>query len=32
MAVTVRKITVWRTEVDNRTGALAQMLEALSAA
>ena len=32
MAVTVRKITVWRTEVDNRTGALAQMLEALSVA
>ena len=32
MAVTVRKITVWRTEVDNRTGALAQMLEALGAA
>lgn len=32
MAVTVRKITVWRTEVDNRAGALAQVLEALSAA
>lgn len=32
MAVTVRKITVWRTEVDNRTGALAQMLDELSAA
>ena len=31
MAVTVRKIAVWRTEVDNRTGALAQMLETLSA-
>ena len=32
MAVTVRKITVWRTEVDNRAGALAQLLEALTAA
>ena len=32
MAVTVRKITVWRTEVDNRAGALAQLLEALQAA
>jgi hypothetical protein len=32
MAVTVKKITVWRTEVDNRTGTLAQLLEALSAA
>ena len=32
MAVTVRKITVWRTEVDNRAGALARLLEALTAA
>jgi hypothetical protein len=32
MAVTVRKITVWRTEVDNKTGALAWLLEALTAA
>jgi hypothetical protein len=32
MAVTVKKITVWRTEVDNRAGALAQVLEGLSAA
>lgn len=32
MAVTVRKITVFRTEVDNRAGALAQLLEALTAA
>jgi len=32
MAITVRKITVWRTEVDNRAGALAQLLEALTAA
>ena len=32
MAVTVRKITVWRTEVDNRAGRLAQLLEALTAA
>jgi hypothetical protein len=32
MAVTVRKITVWRGEVDNRAGALAQLLEALTAA
>jgi hypothetical protein len=32
MAVTVRKITVFRTEVENRAGALATMLEALRAA
>jgi hypothetical protein len=32
MAVTVRKITVWRAEVDNRAGVLAQLLEALTAA
>jgi hypothetical protein len=32
MAVTVRKITVWRTEVDNRAGALAELLAALTAA
>lgn len=32
MAVTVRKITVWRTEVDNRAGALAERLDALTAA
>jgi len=32
MAVAVKKITVWRTEVDNRTGALALLLEGLSAA
>jgi len=32
MAVAVKKITVWRTEVDNRTGALARLLEGLSAA
>lgn len=32
MAVTVRKITVFRTEVDNRAGALAELLEALTAA
>lgn len=32
MAVTVRKITVFRTEVENRAGALAALLEALSAA
>jgi hypothetical protein len=32
MAVTVRKITVWRTEVDNRAGALAERLGALTAA
>jgi hypothetical protein len=32
MAVTVRKITVFRTEVANRAGALATLLEALSAA
>jgi hypothetical protein len=32
MAVTVRKITVFRTEVENRAGALAQLLEALTAA
>jgi hypothetical protein len=32
MAVTVRKITVFRAEVDNRAGALAQLLEALTAA
>jgi hypothetical protein len=32
MAVTVKKITVWRTEVDNRTGALARLLEGLTAA
>ena len=32
MAVTVRKITVFRTEVENRAGALAEMLEALTAA
>ena len=32
MAVTVRKITVFRAEVDNRAGALAGLLEALQAA
>jgi hypothetical protein len=32
MAVTVRKITVYRAEVDNRAGALAELLEALKAA
>lgn len=32
MAVTVRKITVFRAEVDNRAGALAELLEALKAA
>lgn len=32
MAVTVRKITVYRTEVENRAGALATLLEALRAA
>lgn len=32
MAVTIRKVTVWRTEVDNRAGALAKLLEALTAA
>jgi hypothetical protein len=32
MAVTIRKITVWRGEVDNRAGALARVLEPLSAA
>jgi hypothetical protein len=32
MAVTVKKITVWRGEVDNRAGALARVLEPLSVA
>jgi hypothetical protein len=32
MAVTVRRITVWRGEVDNRAGALARVLEPLRAA
>jgi len=32
MAVTVKKITVYRTEVDNRAGALARVLEGLHAA
>jgi len=32
MAMVVKKITVWRTEVDNQTGALARLLEGLSAA
>jgi hypothetical protein len=29
MAVTVRKVTIWRGEVDNRAGALARVLEPL---
>jgi hypothetical protein len=31
MAVTVRKVTIWRGEVDNRAGALARVLEPLRA-
>jgi len=30
MAVTVKKITLWRTEVENRPGVLAQVLEPLA--
>jgi hypothetical protein len=30
MAVSVKTITLWRREVDNRSGALAQTLEPLS--
>jgi hypothetical protein len=32
MAVSIRKLTLWRTEVDNRPGALADVLEPLAAA
>lgn len=32
MAVTVKKLTLWRTEVDNRPGALASTLEPLARA
>jgi hypothetical protein len=32
MAVTVKKITIWRTEVENKPGMLAQTLEPLAAA
>ena len=32
MAVSIRKITLWRTEVDHRPGALAELLEPLAQA
>ncbi len=32
MAVSIRKITLWRTEVEHRPGALAELLEPLAAA
>jgi hypothetical protein len=32
MAVSIRKLTLWRTEVDNRPGALADVLQPLAAA
>jgi len=32
MAVTLKKITIWRGEIDNRAGALARVLEPLRAA
>src|SRR3990172_2787954 len=32
MALTIRKVSLWRTEVDNRPGALAEVLAPLAAA
>ena len=32
MAVSIRKVTLWRTEVDHRPGALADLLEPLAEA